>query len=219
MFTDGIILDIDGTLWDSTGLVATAWNQALKDLGSPVRVTADQLKTLFGKPMDVILEAILPDADAAFRQTAMETCIAAEDEVLATDPCRIFYPDVAETIRDLSQEIPFFIVSNCQKGYIERVCEKGGFAPFITDHLCFGDTWKGKAENLLTLVARNRLQAPVYVGDTAGDEAACRLAGVPFIFASYGFGRAEEPAAVISSFSDLRNLIEGESDNGSSKAQ
>ena len=27
MKTDGIILDIDGTLWDSTPIVAKAWNE------------------------------------------------------------------------------------------------------------------------------------------------------------------------------------------------
>lgn len=29
MKTDGIILDIDGTLWDSTPIVAKAWNEVI----------------------------------------------------------------------------------------------------------------------------------------------------------------------------------------------
>ena len=31
--TDGIILDIDGTLWNTTGVVAKAWNKAIADCG------------------------------------------------------------------------------------------------------------------------------------------------------------------------------------------
>ena len=30
---DGIIFDVDGTLWDSTPVVEKAWNRALKDNG------------------------------------------------------------------------------------------------------------------------------------------------------------------------------------------
>ena len=30
MYTDGIIFDVDGTLWDSTPIVAAAWNVVLK---------------------------------------------------------------------------------------------------------------------------------------------------------------------------------------------
>ena len=30
---DSLILDVDGTLWDSTGLVAKAWTQAVRQGG------------------------------------------------------------------------------------------------------------------------------------------------------------------------------------------
>ena len=47
---DSIILDIDGTLWDSTELVAEAWNQALAEkTGLKKHIRASQLKKLFGK--------------------------------------------------------------------------------------------------------------------------------------------------------------------------
>ena len=45
MKTDGIILDVDGTLWDSTPIVAGAWTRAVQEGGVPKRiVTADELK-------------------------------------------------------------------------------------------------------------------------------------------------------------------------------
>ena len=43
---DGIIFDVDGTLWDSTFTAATAWNEAIKEFGNvDVEVTADLLKS------------------------------------------------------------------------------------------------------------------------------------------------------------------------------
>ena len=52
---DGLIFDVDGTLWDSTDLVAKAWNYVLeKETTLPADITGELLKTLFGKPMDEI---------------------------------------------------------------------------------------------------------------------------------------------------------------------
>ncbi|MFR3320025.1 MAG: HAD family hydrolase [Lachnospiraceae bacterium] len=93
-----------------------------------------------------------------------------------------------------------FIVSNCQSGYIELFLKKTGLAPYVTDTECFGDTGMKKAENIRLVVARNGLQLPVYVGDTKGDEEAAHAAGVPFVHAAYGFGRAGQPEAVIETF-------------------
>ena len=60
-----------------------------------------------------------------------------------------------------------------------------------------------KAENIMKIREDNHLSDPVYVGDTFGDFNACRKAGVPFIFAEYGFGQVEEPDDRISRPMDL----------------
>ena len=52
---DGIIFDVDGTLWDSTEAVARSWNQAIEEnTDFSLSLTADRLKSLFGKTMDEI---------------------------------------------------------------------------------------------------------------------------------------------------------------------
>ena len=57
MNIENIIFDVDGTLWDSTGEVAKAWNLAVKELGIECEeITSDTLKREFGKPMNVIAE-------------------------------------------------------------------------------------------------------------------------------------------------------------------
>ena len=59
--TDGIILDIDGTLWNTTGVVAKAWNKAIADCGfDAALVNASGLQKEFGKPMNVIADDLWP---------------------------------------------------------------------------------------------------------------------------------------------------------------
>ncbi|MNN86467.1 Phosphoglycolate phosphatase [compost metagenome] len=54
---------------------------------------------------------------------------------------------------------------------------------------------------------RNNLESPVYVGDTAGDLKAAAFAGIPFVFASYGFGEVSDPDYTINRLSDLLELF------------
>ena len=52
------------------------------------------------------------------------------------------------------------------------------------------------------------LREAVYVGDTAGDEAAARFAGIPFIHTAYGFGKAVSPDAIIHEIRELPRVVE-----------
>lgn len=208
---DGIILDVDGTLWDSTGIVARAWTRAVRECGCPdMEVTADMLKGLFGKTMQVIADEMLPQLPREERYRCMEVCCGYEHEALVEDPCRICYPGVEDTIRKLSQSVRLFIVSNCQSGYIELFLEKTGLGPYITDIECYGNTKKTKGENIRLLMERNGLCHPVYVGDTQGDCDASHAAGVPFVFASYGFGAPDTWEDRICSFGELMKLAHRE---------
>jgi phosphoglycolate phosphatase len=66
-----------------------------------------------------------------------------------------------------------------------------------------GRSGKLKADNIRMVVERNGLESPMYVGDTLGDAKASKEAGVPFIFARYGFGEVEDYVAAIDSLNDL----------------
>ena len=207
---DGIILDVDGTIWNTTQIVADAWNKAIDNNFSQVpHVTADILKGQFGKTMDVIgnnLFGMLGDEDRAF---LLEKCCEAEQLAINENQKDIAYEGVISSIKKLSEVIPLFIVSNCQSGYIALVMRKNGITEFIKDFECFGDTGRPKDENISLIVKRNNLQKPVYVGDTQGDFEACKKAGVPFIWAAYGFGHpeTEDYYGKLDCFSDLEKLL------------
>lgn len=205
---DGVILDVDGTLWDSTPIVAKAWTKAVCDGGGgEMTVTADMLKQLFGRTMTVIADLLLPHLEPEKRYALMDLCCEYEHHALEEDPCDICYPKVKETIRTLAKKLPIFIVSNCQSGYIELFLEKTGLQEAVRDIECFGNTGKCKSENIRLLMERNHLKAPVYVGDTQGDCDASKEAGIPFIYASYGFGTVDQMAGKIDKFDELPDLV------------
>ena len=116
---DCIILDIDGTLWDTTPIVAGVWNNVLKDRTDiNWRATPDNLKTLFGRPLTVIAAMIFPELPADQQMQLIEQCSEAEQRALKQTPGRPF-EGMVETIQKLSQTYKVCIVSNCEAGYIE----------------------------------------------------------------------------------------------------
>ncbi len=209
MKTDSIILDVDGTLWDSTPVVAKAWTRAVREGGcTDMTVTADMLKKLFGKTMNTIADLLLPQTDERTRYRIMDTCCEYEEQGLEEDESDLCYPEVIRTVKSLSQKCAVCIVSNCQAGYIELFLRKTGLAPYVRDFECYGNTGKNKAYNIRFLTERNHFEQPVYVGDTQGDFEASREAEVPFVFASYGFGNTEGADAVIKTFGELADVLE-----------
>lgn len=202
---DGIILDIDGTIWDSTEVVKDAWNRALYELGYHKNVTARDLRGLFGLPMDEIFRAIIPDATDEEIGVFEPLCSKYEFEYLDREGGNV-YQGMKDTIEKLSRSHKVAIVSNCQSGYIELVMRKTGIEPYIIDHVCPGDTGMLKAENIRLVADRNGMKTPVYVGDIEKDEIASRSAGVGFIHAAFGFGSATSPDHVINKFADLLDI-------------
>lgn len=207
--TDGIILDIDGTLWNTTGVVADAWNKAIEDCGfDAAQTTASGLQKEFGKPMHVIADDLWPNLSQEQKKILMKQCCVREQEAIESNTKDITFPAVRDTIKALAKKFNLYIVSNCQAGYIELTMRKNGIEPCVRDHECYGNTGLGKADNLRLLVERNAIKAPVYVGDTQGDADACREAGVKFVWAGYGFGSVQEFTAKIDRFDQLLDLLQ-----------
>lgn len=202
---DSLILDVDGTLWDSTGVVASAWTDAIKAYdGTDMLITPEMLQGLFGRPMNVIAEMLFTNHSDSEQNDIMKICCQYEHKAVEENQIDICYTNVVRTIKELSKSIPIFIVSNCQSGYIELFLRKTGLEEYVTDIECFGNTGKSKGENIVSIINRNKLKNPAYVGDTQGDCDASKYAGIPFIYASYGFGKCDSSYMEIKDFSELK---------------
>ena len=206
---ESLIFDIDGTLWDSRVLVAEGYNLQLKDEGfERYYVTAEELKSLFGKTMQEIADLLFPDQPESVRYPLMERCMERENRHLEENPCRIGYPGVPQMLETLSKTHRLFIVSNSQKGYPELCIEKMKIGPFISGHLCYGDTQVCKGETIRRLLEQYHIASACYIGDTQGDMEATYQAGLPFIWAAYGFGNPEKYDHRIDAPLDLVTLVQ-----------
>ena len=202
---ESLILDIDGTLWDSRALVAEGYNIQLRAEGLDHLCTdAETLKTLFGKVMTEIADNLFPDFPPEVRYPLMERCMETENKYLEENPCHIGYEGIREVLEELKKKYRLFIVSNSQCGYPDLCIEKLGLGDLIEGHLCFGDTGTTKGQTILTLMRKYDIASAAYIGDTQGDLDACEEAGIDFIWAAYGFGapahwvaKADSPQALL----------------------
>lgn len=204
---DGVIFDVDGTLWDSTEQVAQVWTKAVQEYTKlDIQVSADNLKGLFGKTMEEIAKALFPSLSSKEQKQIMDACYEYENDYLETHP-GVLYEGVIDTFHRLSKKLNLYIVSNCQCGYIELFLKAAGLEDCVKDHLCFGETSVSKGQTIRLLMERNHLENVVYVGDTQGDADACREAEIPFILAEYGFGNVPDAQWRIQKITELCEML------------
>ncbi|MGL5329193.1 MAG: HAD family hydrolase [Peptostreptococcaceae bacterium] len=203
---DSIIFDLDGTLWDSTEGIAKCWSSVLSKYNySKKEISVDELKGYMGLQLDEIGRRMLPEVEVKLREKLLKECGEFENKYLLKNGA-ILYDKLEDTLKDLSSRYKLFIVSNCQDGYIETFLEFYGLDKYFKDFECPGRTSLSKAENIKLVIQRNNLKKSIYVGDTHLDGESARKAGVPFVFAKYGFGDTDKFNHYIDKFEDLLKL-------------
>ena len=204
---DSLVFDLDGTLWDTCEACALGWNNVLERHRIAFRkITPSDVRSVAGKPHALcIRETFVGLPEDQLKILDEET--QEEDNRLIAEMGGLLYAGVAEGVGDLAARFPLYIVSNCQAGYIEIFLKFTGFSRFFRDYECFGNTGRPKSENLQAIITRNALKSPLFIGDTAGDQAAASVNAVPFAFASYGYGTCANPQMTLRSFHELRSLL------------
>lgn len=204
---DAVIFDLDGTLWDAMEPIFEAWKEALRrTTARHIDLTEPVLRSWMGKTPKEISALAFPDEPQAVQMAEMQKLYDYENELLRHRGGRL-YPQLREVLKTLEARYALFLVSNSQDGYVQAFLDWSGLRCF-RDYEMAGRTGLDKGENIRLVMARNGVNRAVYVGDTQGDADAAKKAGVPLIFAAYGFGRVADAEYVIQEISELPSILE-----------
>lgn len=202
---DSIGFDLDGTLWNATEAITLAWQKTAEIFNARIPDIND-IKGILGLNKIDLMNKLYPDMEyetqMQFFDKANEIC----DEVLALQGGQLF-DGLEETLKTLQKDFRLYIVSNCQDGYIERFLDYHKLGKYFCDSEHPDVRCLSKGENIKALLERNGFVKSIFVGDTQGDCDAARFAGIPFVFAAYGFGKADSPDYTIKAFPEIIDIV------------
>lgn len=203
-----IIFDLDGTLWDASAPVAESWNIRIEQVtGKPGWLTSADIAGIMGLTMTQIADKLFSDIAGDERYELMHECEVFENEYISEHGGTLF-PEVRETLQKLLDAgAKMAVVSNCQEGYIPAFIKSMKMQKYFVDYEEWGRTHLSKAENIRLVMERNGADKAIYVGDIQKDANSAHEAGIPIIFASYGFGEIKDAEATVRSFDELPGLL------------
>ena len=149
---DGIIFDLDGTLWDAVEEGHLVLLEYLKTQPDVTHLpTKEEYAGVMGLGMDDLAEKLFPYLSYERRMQVFNEDFKLECEYLAEHGAKL-YPHMHETLKKLSETHTLCIVSNCDNGYIQAFLKAHNMAQYFTDYECMGSTGKPKADNIALVV-------------------------------------------------------------------
>lgn len=209
---DSIGFDLDGTLWDYAARYRDFFADAVKDMPGVHQPTVDEVYAVTGLAALPYVEGLFPelkDADEAVKLTIFRHAEKLGCDTILREGGRL-YDGLETMLQTLSQKYSLFIASNCEPTYLDNFLTFYGFRHYFTDVICqdmrLGPRTKG--QNIQTVITRNGFTGTIFVGDAQSDADAAKEAGVPFVWAAYGYGRVPTAKYRIDKPMDLVTLTE-----------
>lgn len=204
---DSIIFDLDGTLWSTIesaekclAVIKSKHEDILQDLSS------EDVRKAMGLPFREGAKVYYGYLEEKKAMQYAQEAFMLNIENLKKQGGNL-YPKVYDMIKELSKKFKLCIVSNCLEGYIEAFLNNHHLEEYFCDYESHGKTGLSKGENIKLVMQRNALKNPIYVGDTIGDKTAADFAGIPFVYAAYGFGEVAEYDAKLNDIGDLLSIV------------
>jgi phosphoglycolate phosphatase len=185
-----LLLDLDGTLVDTVPDLAAALNRLMRSRGLPA-FSHDQVAAMVGDGVAVLVARAFaahdrqPDAAAVAEMTGDYTAHVAVESKL--------YPQVLAVLDGLVHQGWRLAVCTNKPEHAARALLQALGLLSLMSAVGGGDSFpvrKPDPQHLLDTLARagGRSDAAVMLGDHRNDVAAARGAGIPSIFAAWGYG-------------------------------
>ena len=204
-YMKAIIFDLDGTLWDTSDTVVRIWNEVLSVKFPKLKMSKEIMSSLMGKNKAQFTDEFFVGVEKDEAERLISEIFAREQEYLIEHGANM-YEGVMDTLNELKNDYALAIVSNCQTGYLNAFLTHYGLKDMFVDTECAGSSPLSKGENIKLLFERNGFEKAIYVGDTKSDENASKEAGLPFVYASYGFGEVDSYVTKINSFEEIKEV-------------
>lgn len=206
---DLVVFDWDGTVMDSTGVIAGSIQAACRDLGlaEPSDAVA---RHVIGLGLDEALRQAVPEVPESQRGNLVERY---RHHYLAQDEAILLYEGASQTIAELHAAGYWLAVATgkSRRG-LERAMQASGMEPYFHATRTADQTFS-KPNPAMLLEIMGELGVPaqrvLMVGDTTHDLQMARNAGVDSVGATHGAHpagqlRAMEPLALLDDFAGLR---------------
>ena len=205
-----LVFDLDGTLIDSVGDLATAVNRLRRDRGLPP-LPLDAVRGHVGDGIRQLVARSLP-ARAGELDAAVQTFLGYYQRHMYDTTA--LYPGVAQGLRRLrAAGFQLAVISNKLGPLCRALLDGLGVGAWFSCIVGDGDTKRLKPDPApLRAVMRRLRAAPTdtwMIGDHHTDLELARRAGARSIFVTYGLGRAdaEKPTARCASFPEVVNVV------------
>ena len=186
-----IVFDLDGTLIDSARDLADAIGEMLESYGSPA-LPLDTVVTMVGEGAPVLVaRAVQRSGLAVPVDDALSRFLSIYDRRLMNHTRA--YPGMIETLGIVLRRGPLAVLTNKPLGPSIGLLEALGMRGYFS-RVIGGDSEYGRKPDPAGLLSLQALAAGdqlVMIGDSPADWKAAVQAGVPFVFAKYGFGASK----------------------------
>jgi phosphoglycolate phosphatase len=184
---DFLIYDLDGTLVDSLGDIASSVNSVREDNGFK-HLPLKQIRSYLGSGVNALISKAIPDKDETFKQNAVEKFKSYYKQHLLDTT--IMFDGIKEMLGSLKDKKKA-ILTNKNEVYARDIVKEFGIASYFVE-VWGGDTLnvrKPDPKTILELVrtTKSELSKTVMIGDSANDFLVARSAGITSLAVAYGY--------------------------------
>ncbi len=203
-----ILFDMDGTLWNTSDITYKIANEVGSKYPDVKHISKEAIDKSMGLNKSGVAENYMPYLDKERRELISDKIMENVSRYLNEYGGNV-YPGVIDTLRILKDSFKLGVVTNNINEYAES------FARTTKTEDCFDYLYGAasygisKGELIRKIIKDNNLEDVIYIGDTVMDLEASKVANIPFIYASYGFGNnVTEYSNIIKEFKELLDVLD-----------